>query len=65
VDIATGQVERDRKPENPSAASEFARQGGLKGGRIRAERLSPAERRKIAKAAAAARWKKREPEDAT
>ena len=62
IDIASGEVE-DQKPRR-SPASEFARQGGLKGGRIRAEKLSPSERRKIAKAAAAARWKKREPEGA-
>ncbi|HVF61062.1 MAG TPA: hypothetical protein VNJ70_14745 [Thermoanaerobaculia bacterium] len=32
--------------------------GGLKGGRARAERLSPEERRLIAKRAAEARWRK-------
>jgi len=37
----------------------FGRIGGLKGGRVRAERLSPRRRREIARAAAAARWRRR------
>ena len=39
-------------------AAEYGRQGGLKGGRIRAERLSSARRREIARKAAAARWRR-------
>ena len=35
----------------------MGRQGGLKGGRARAAKLTPARRREIAKKAAAARWK--------
>jgi hypothetical protein len=38
-------------------AAAFGRAGGLKGGRARAERLSPARRREIARKAAAARWR--------
>ncbi|HMF21287.1 MAG TPA: histone H1 [Pseudolabrys sp.] len=60
VDIATGQVERDpvqTKPDDP--ATEFARRGGLKGGRARAEKLSPEMRAFIAQKAAKARWKKK------
>ena len=41
----------------PKAAA--GQKGGLKGGRVRAERLSAAERSRIAKAAAQARWRKR------
>ena len=44
-------------PRNPHAAA-LGRLGGLKGGRARAEALSPKRRREIARAAALARWKK-------
>lgn len=55
-DIATGQVE-DRVDDGKDAGmSELGRQGGLKGGKARAEKLNPERRREIAKAAAAARW---------
>jgi hypothetical protein len=40
------------------AAVELGRKGGLKGGRARAEKLTPEERSAIAKKAAAARWSK-------
>jgi hypothetical protein len=56
-DLLTGQaVEAAPKPSNP--AHEFARKGGLKGGKSRAEKLSPERRAEIAKTAAAKRWKK-------
>jgi hypothetical protein len=42
--------------KNP-AAVELGRKGGRKGGKARAESLSPARRREIAKKAARARWK--------
>jgi hypothetical protein len=56
VDIATGETkdtvsESKRKPLR-------GRAGGLKGGKERAKRLTPDERRKIATAAAQTRWKK-------
>lgn len=41
-----------------SAAKALGRLGGLKGGKARAEKLAPAERRAIAKKAAEARWEK-------
>ncbi len=44
---------------SPKAAA--GRKGGLAGGASRAKKLSPARRRKIARAAAAARWSKRQP----
>lgn len=59
VDEATG--ERKSEPETPAknpAAVELGRLGGLKGGKARAEKLSPEERSEIAKQAAAARWAK-------
>ena len=46
---------RDKNP----AAVELGRLGGLKGGKIRAQNLSPERRKKIASKAAKARWKKR------
>lgn len=44
--------------KNP-AAVELGRQGGLKGGRARAAKLTPEQRSEIAKKAAAARWQRR------
>jgi hypothetical protein len=41
--------------KNP-AAVELGRRGGLKGGRARAEKLTPEERSEIARKAAATRW---------
>ncbi len=57
VELSTGEAQDETPPEE-SAGARFARQGGLKGGRARADKLSPAERAEIAKKAAAARWKK-------
>jgi hypothetical protein len=57
VDIATGSAPPEIDSE-PSEASQFARLGGLKGGRARAEKLTPAQRQEIARMAAAARWRK-------
>jgi hypothetical protein len=42
--------------KNPAAVT-LGRLGGLKGGKARAEKLSPAKRKAIAKKAAEARWK--------
>jgi hypothetical protein len=41
-----------------AAAVALGRKGGLKGGKARAAKLSPAERKSIAKRAALARWSK-------
>ncbi|MFZ2643183.1 MAG: hypothetical protein WA117_19480 [Verrucomicrobiia bacterium] len=46
------------EPEKNPAAVVLGRLGGLKGGKARAEKLSPKQRKQIAKAAADARWKK-------
>ncbi len=56
-DIATGQVEDKEEDGKDAGMSELGRQGGLKGGKARAERLSPSERSAIAKKAAQKRWK--------
>jgi hypothetical protein len=44
--------------KNPAAVA-LGRLGGIKGGKARAEKLSPAKRKAIAKKAAAKRWAKR------
>jgi hypothetical protein len=57
VDIATGEAE-DAAPDegkNP-AAVELGRKGGLKGGKARAAKLTPVQRKEAARSAARARW---------
>lgn len=51
--IATGELEEDIKDK------EYARKGGLIGGKARAAKLSPKKRKEIAKNAALARWEHR------
>src|SRR5262245_59755004 len=46
-------------PEKNPAAVALGKLGAVKGGKARAKKLSPEERSKIARLAAAARWKKR------
>ena len=48
----------DPEPEDPirAAAAELGRRGGLKGGKVRSERMTPEERRESAQKAARARW---------
>jgi hypothetical protein len=61
-DIATGQVE-DREPtpeeqgKDPAAVA-LGRKGGLKGGKARAFKMTPEERRAAAKKAIEARWRR-------
>lgn len=66
VAIASGEAEdgpaSDPKPEKPTdptknpAAVALGRLGGKKGGRARAEKLTPEQRSEIARKAAAKRW---------
>ena len=62
-DILTGQVE-DRAetpvddPNKDQSAVALGRKGGIKGGRARADSLSPSERKEIARQAAKKRWHK-------
>ena len=62
IDIASGEVE-DREPtpeeqgKDPAAVA-LGRKGGLKGGKARAEALTPEQRHDLAKKAADARWKR-------
>jgi hypothetical protein len=54
-DIATGQVQDAEDDGKDAAMSELGRQGGLKGGRVRAEKLSPEQRAEIARKGGRAR----------
>lgn len=61
VDIATGQVEDSKSAPDSgknAAAVTLGRLGGLKGGKARAEALSPKQRSAIARKAAQARYGK-------
>jgi hypothetical protein len=63
VDMSTGtdtpqEVVPPAAPEKNAAAVALGRLGGLKGGKARAESLTPEKRARIAALAAAARWKK-------
>ncbi len=63
VDLSTGDAKEALIAEE-SPAIAFARLGGLKGGQARATSLNVDERKRIAKGAAEARWKrKRESSD--
>ena len=50
-----------QRPEKNAAAVALGRRGGLKGGKARAARLSPEQRRASAVKAARARWDKPQP----
>lgn len=52
--IATG----EEQESGPTPGTEANRKGGLKGGKARAESMTPERRAEIAKKAAASRWKK-------
>ena len=49
-------AEQNAKPVKDPFAVELGRRGGLKGGKARAAKLTPEQRREIAKKAASARW---------
>ncbi len=57
VDLATGGITEPVSRKNPAAVS-LGRLGGLKGGKARAEKLSPERRKEIAQLAAKKRWSK-------
>jgi hypothetical protein len=58
VDIATGESDAPKAPAEPTPSALYGREGGLKGGRARASKLSPERRSEIARNAARARWRK-------
>ncbi len=58
VQQATAEDEPETIPAKNPAAVALGRLGGLKGGKARAEALSPERKREIAQKAARARWSK-------
>jgi hypothetical protein len=58
VDIATGQLVDAVEDGKSEQASKHGREGGMKGGRARAEALTGQQRSEIAKKAAQSRWKR-------
>jgi hypothetical protein len=61
IDRAVGEGMAQPQEKNPAAVA-LGRLGGLKGGKARAAKLSPAKRKAIAKKAAAKRWGKQKAE---
>ena len=57
VELSTHEREPDPEPpaKDPAAVA-LGRKGGLKGGRVRADRMTPEERSESARKAAQARW---------
>ncbi len=60
VQEATGQTESEEKPVKEFDAKALGRKGGLKGGKARAQKVTPEQRTEIARIAASARWRKKE-----
>jgi hypothetical protein len=60
VQEATGQVEPEvTKPRKEYDYKALGHKGGLKGGKARASKLTPEQRKEIAKKAAQARWQRK------
>ena len=59
VQMALGERDRAKDSRQDPERVERGKKGGSKGGKLRAERLSPERRSEIAKKAAAARWTRR------
>jgi hypothetical protein len=55
VKEATEEQEKDTQGKNPAAVA-LGHLGGLKGGKARANKLTPEQRKEIAQKAAKARW---------
>jgi hypothetical protein len=58
VQEATGEQPKKEPPEKNPHAVALGRLGGKKGGKARAEKLTPEERKEIARKAALARWRR-------
>ena len=58
VDLATGEAVEVTSPKKDPAAVARGRLGGEKGGRVRADRLTPEDRQASARKAVQARWSK-------
>jgi hypothetical protein len=61
VDMTIGDVPNDSPKGPDTPAIQARRKGGVKGGKARAESLSPRKRQVIARRAAAVRWANRKP----
>ncbi len=59
VQMSTGELPPEVRPEKNAAAVELGRLGGLKGGKARAESMTPEKRKEVAQRAAAKRWSKK------
>jgi hypothetical protein len=57
IQLALGEVEPEQPAKDPERV-ERGKKGGLKGGKLRAERLRPECRSEIARATAEARWRR-------
>ena len=57
----TPSTKNNEKPKKNPHAAALGKLGGLKGGKARAEKLSPKKRSEIAKKAAETRWQKKRP----
>ena len=58
VQQITGQMPRTVDPELSTERAKAGRKGGLKGGKSRAEKLTPEQRSEIARKAAMKRWER-------
>jgi hypothetical protein len=58
ADMATGENPPETQSKKNPAAVSLGRRGGLKGGKARAAKLSPEQRKEIAQKAAKKRWDK-------
>lgn len=59
VDAVTGEDQPDEPKKDPAAVA-LGRKGGLKGGKARAAKLTPARRKEIATKAVEKRWRLRQ-----
>jgi len=59
VDDATSETATESDDGKDPAAVALGRKGGVKGGKARAENMTPAQRTHAARKAAEARWKKK------
>jgi hypothetical protein len=62
VQEATGEDKLEEEIQKNIHAMELGRLGGLKGGKARMSKLTPDERRELARRAAKARWGKKAPQ---
>lgn len=59
VDLASGDIEQKTDDGKNPAAVALGRLGGLRGGKARAEAMTPERRKEVAKLAAKKRWSKK------